>query len=66
VTFNSLANSDLSVEERYFLISNRFSSSKICLPVKVVRAFFFLPFSETEREDEDNEGSNVKLTSLIS
>lgn len=45
VTLSNLAISALSLEERYFLISNCFSSSKICLPVKVVRAFFFLFFS---------------------
>lgn len=31
-----------SVELRYFLTSNCFSSSNICRPVNVVRAFFFL------------------------
>ncbi|KFM64548.1 hypothetical protein X975_10821, partial [Stegodyphus mimosarum] len=45
VTFKSLAISVLSLEERYFLISNCFSNSKICRPVKVVLAFFLLPLS---------------------
>lgn len=48
VTLSSLAISERSEEERYFLISNCFSSSKICLPVKVVRAFFFFDLSEEE------------------
>lgn len=45
VTFNSFAISALSLDDKYFLISNCFSSSKICLPVNVVRAFFFFDLS---------------------
>lgn len=41
MTFNNFAISERSLLLRYFFISNCFSSSKICLPVNVVRAFFF-------------------------
>ena len=41
VTFRFDAISALSADERYFLLSKLFSSSKICFPVKVVRIFFF-------------------------
>ena len=40
VTFNILAISALSVDDRYFLSSNIFSNSKICRPVNVVLTFF--------------------------
>lgn len=40
VTWRLVAISALSAEERYFLVSKLFSSSNICLPVKVVRIFF--------------------------
>ena len=42
VTFNNLAISLRSEDDKYFLFSNIFSSSNICRPVKVVRTFFFL------------------------
>lgn len=45
VTFNSFAISALSLEDRYFFISNCFSSSKICRPVNVVLAFFLFALS---------------------
>ena len=45
VTFSNLAISDRSLDERYFFTSNCFSNSKICLPVNVVLAFFFLLLS---------------------
>jgi len=38
-----------SLEDRYFLLSNIFSSSKICLPVNVVRTFFFLTFPSSDK-----------------
>lgn len=46
VTVNNVAISARSVDDRYFLSSNFFSSSNICLPVNVVRAFFFFFFCE--------------------
>ena len=42
VTWRLVAMSALSAEERYFFVSKLFSSSNICLPVKVVRIFFLL------------------------
>ena len=42
--------SALSDDERYFFVSNIFSSSKIWRPVKVVRTFFFLGSSESSFE----------------
>lgn len=42
VTFSRVAISALSLEDKYFFCSNCFSSSNICRPVNVVRAFFFL------------------------
>jgi len=41
---SNVAISARSVDDKYFLSSNFFSSSNICLPVKVVRAFFFFFF----------------------
>lgn len=40
MTPKSLAMSDRSDDDRYFFSSNCFSSSNICRPVNVVRAFF--------------------------
>lgn len=44
-----------SLELKYFFTSNCFSSSKICRPVNVVRAFFFrLEISCDESSDESS------------
>ena len=50
VTLRSLDMSALSEEDKYFFVSNIFSSSKIWRPVKVVRTFFFLGSSESSFE----------------
>lgn len=50
VTLSSFAISDRSLLLRYFFISNCFSNSNICRPVKVVLAFFFLDLASVSSE----------------
>jgi hypothetical protein len=64
VTFSNFAKSALSDDERYFLFSNIFSSSKICLPVNVVRTFFvFLPPEPSAESSPDGVGVVVESRS---
>lgn len=67
VTFNSFAISALSPDDRYFFTSNSFSSSKICLPVNVVLAFFRLPTPGSSPSSLVNEPSppSGDLTSSV-
>ena len=62
VTRRLLAISALSAEERYFLLSKLFSSSKICLPVKVVLIFFFaLPSADAQSRMSSTSESFLRL-----
>ena len=62
VTRRLLAISALSAEERYFLLSKLFSSSKICLPVKVVRIFFLaLPSADVQSRMSSTSESFLRL-----
>ena len=53
VTLSRAAILARSFSDKYFFCSNCFSNSKICLPVKVVRAFFFL----SEPVDDGSEAA---------
>ena len=62
VTRKLLAISALSAEDRYFLLSKLFSSSKICLPVKVVLIFFFaLPSTDVQSRMSSTSESFLRL-----
>ena len=62
VTRRLLAISALSAEDRYFLLSKLFSSSKICLPVKVVRIFFLaLPSADVQSRMSSTSESFLRL-----
>lgn len=64
MTISSLAISVRSLALRYFLFSNIFSSSKICLPVNVVRAFFFRRASVEPESESSSVVSNVLFALL--
>lgn len=63
VTLSSLAMSARSLELRYFFSSNCFSSSKICRPVNVVRAFFFRCASPRDNDPSSPESSTLTPSS---